>query len=221
VHNGCKLIIIATLTAGLSLGAYAADQSVDTGFTLAALDQPTENIDTAQPDAIRQDQDLFGENTWSLQTYGSAALSLTQGELYAGHVGVGWYFVEDLSINIEAVGGAFNGRKGSDDGDLYELDLIFRHHFYKTQCFSIFAEVGGGLFWGSDHFPAGGTHANFTPQAGVGFTYNLSRTFKLSRPALLMVGGRWFHLSNAARRGGENNPGVDTGMVYAGVMFPF
>ena len=56
---------------------------------------------------------------------------------------------------------------------------------------------------------------NFTPQAGVGMGYLLDeRTY-------LTAGARWHHVSNAFRKGDDQNPGSDGAMVYLGLMISF
>ncbi len=78
---------------------------------------------------------------------------------------------------------------------------------------SIFADAGVGLLWTGDDVPPGGTRLNFTPRAGVGGTLGLDDRTRL------MLGLRWFHISNAQT--GSDNPGIDALQVVAGLSFAF
>ena len=80
-------------------------------------------------------------------------------------------------------------------------------------------EGGAGIQESSDPFPEGktniGTHFNFRPQLGMGFTVGLTDQVRL------MAGARWLHISNADRDGSVHNPGYDAVLVYSGLMIPF
>ena len=78
---------------------------------------------------------------------------------------------------------------------------------------SIFADAGIGLLWTGDDVPPGGTRLNFTPRAGVGGTLGLDDRTRL------VLGLRWFHVSNAQT--GSDNPGIDALQVVAGLSFAF
>ncbi len=59
----------------------------------------------------------------------------------------------------------------------------------------------------------GGSHFEFTPQGGFGFTYAI-------KPQMRLVSGvRWHHISNA--RTNDSNPRRDSILVYVGVSMPF
>lgn len=78
---------------------------------------------------------------------------------------------------------------------------------------SIFADAGVGLLWTGDDVPPGGTRLNFTPRAGIGGTLGLDDRTRL------VLGLRWFHISNAQT--GSDNPGIDALQVVGGVSFAF
>jgi len=106
------------------------------------------------------------------------------------------------------------GRSG-DDGAAVGLDLLMRWHFFKNPRWSAYVEGGAGFIQTSSSFPSDGTHFNFTPQVGVGMLYALKQDIHL------MGGLRWHHVSNAHLQGGDNNPGYDSAVVYAGLLFSF
>ena len=95
------------------------------------------------------------------------------------------------------------------------LDLLIRWHFFKNPRWSAYFESGAGILQTSSSFPSDGTHFNFTPQTGVGMLWTLEQDMHL------MDGLRWHHISNARIHGGHNNPGYDSAMGYAGLMFSF
>ncbi|MFA6045786.1 MAG: acyloxyacyl hydrolase, partial [Phycisphaerales bacterium] len=93
----------------------------------------------------------------------------------------------------------------------------FRWHFVHEEDFTVYADIGIGILGATDNVPSNGTSFDFTPRAGVGFTYALNDAGDLR-----LVGGlRWAHVSNARIHGDDDNPGVDTIMMYSGVQFPF
>lgn len=134
-------------------------------------------------------------------------------ENYLGTVGVGlsWFFLDDLSIDIELMG--IGVSQEGDDAVGFNPNLMFRWHFLARDTWSLYADGGCGLMIASDEVPAGGSSFNFTPQIGFGATYEIGVNTRL------MAGIRWYHISNA--RLSEDNPGRDSVMVYAGVSFGF
>ncbi len=159
----------------------------------------------------------FGKaGSWTFQTYGSAALGDRTGNVFTAHVGAGYYMKDDLSINIELLAGEININEGTEGvASVVGVDLLLRYHFRKEGPWTFYLEGGAGLQQSSDPFPTVGTHFNFRPQAGIGFTVEL-----LDR-ARLMSGVRWLHISNANKDGPLKNPGYDGVMIYSGLMIPF
>lgn len=167
----------------------------------------------------------FREGSWVFQAYGLATVSGSNGDIYSGKIGGGYHFLTDgFSFNVELTGAFMSAddRPPSAGGTLtgYDsgaggLDLVLRYHFLRRQDFSIYVELGGGFLISEFEFPANGTHFNFTPTAGMGFTYRVYENVRL------MAGARWYHLSNAGIDGDDRNPSVDAAAVYAGIMVPF
>ena len=107
------------------------------------------------------------------------------------------------------------GTSGGQDGAAVGLNLLLRWHYGFSSGWTVHMDGGAGMWQGTTSFSAGGTHFNFTPQSGVGITYNLKESMRL------MAGTRWHHISNTDIDGKGNNPGHDGAMVYAGVMFVY
>jgi len=161
--------------------------------------------------------DAWAAGTWSFQSYGSATLFNDKGDIYLGHVGVGYHIWDDISINFEVIGGEVTQRQNPRDDSSYTVgfELLGRWHFLKGEGWSIYADGGAGIVWFENEWPAGGTHQNFTPQAGVGATLRLFDNVRA------MGGVRWHHVSNARKSGEDNNPGFDGAMFYFGLIVPF
>ena len=62
--------------------------------------------------------------------------------MYTGHFGVGYYFQDDRSVNLELFGAAI--RSGiDDDGVALGADLLYRSHFLKDDA-AKWSRGGGG-----------------------------------------------------------------------------
>ena len=153
----------------------------------------------------------FAEGAWTFQTYGSAGFGDSKGEIYTAHAGFGYHFVDDLSINLEAIGGGARPRD-DDNGAVGGFDLLFRWHFYHEGDWSIYMDGGAGFQQASTNFPSD-SHHNFRPQFGLGLTYHIKDNVRL------MAGARWLHISNAGTTDG--NDGLDAAQLYAGLMWGF
>ncbi len=212
-----KTLLIAAamgLSFVLTSAAAAAPQSSTAWLTDAAYHAQDTSAADATSD-IDYDTD-FAKGTWTAQFYGSATLGDVDGEVYAGHASVGYYLLDGLSFNVGLVGGQIDSDETfGDDGYIYGAEMLLRWHFYQQPDWSLYLDGGLGFTWSEHPFPANGTHQNFNPQLGLGFTVDLFD------PAKVMIGARWHHISNANRSGGDENPGFDGVMVYAGLMMPF
>jgi outer membrane protein W len=175
--------------------------------------------------ALMQDTPVrnpFAEGNWVWTFYAGGAFGDEAGEVYLAHIGAGYHFVDNLSINIEGLVAFADADESfmsmgatTENSGGGGFNLLFRWHFWNESNFSMYLDGGCGMIVFSDEFPAHGTNHNFTPQAGVGFT------FDLNDDAMLMAGARWYHISNARHSGKDNNPGFDAALIYAGVMWPF
>ena len=191
--------------------AHASHSSAD-GEDPSAKSQSIE-LSLVSPPVMGSD---FAQGTWTLQTYGSVAFADESGEIYAGHIGVGYHIWDDFSINLEAFGLHMDFERGPvDEAAAYGLDLFLRYHFMKGDSWTLFGEVGGGIQQSTRPIPHGGTHFNFRPMAGMGVTWQLDENL------MLMAGARWLHISNARKDGVELNPGYDSAELYTGVLITF
>ena len=189
-----------------------ADPAIDFGLLPG---QPAE-ADPPEAPAV-EPFGTMGSKRWGIQ--GGLAVDLDGGENHIGQLGAGftYFLVDDLSIELElnllyfsqegndAVGGNFN--------------MLFRWHFLNDGDWTVFVDGGAGILITSDRVPGptateqGGANFNFTPQAGVGMTYQLRDN------ARFVAGVRLHHISNA--RTHHPNPPRNSVYVYAGVSFGF
>lgn len=160
--------------------------------------------------------DPFAAGRWVSPFYVSGAIG-NEGQLIQVHVGLGYYILNRLSLNFEAVGGYADADDqptavGGDSATV-GFDLLARWHVLVGPNWSVYLDGGAGLRqFGPRSYPAAGTHFNFTPQAGAG------ATLRLNHDLWLMGGARWLHISNADIDGEDQNPGDDAVQVYLGAL---
>jgi lipid A 3-O-deacylase len=102
-----------------------------------------------------------------------------------------------------------------DGGDAFggSLDLLFEWHFLRYDTWSIFGDAGVGLLGTTRNVPINGSEFNFTPQAGIGVTWDVGNDNRW------VLGVRWHHISNAGLY--SDNPGRDSIYLYTGLNMPF
>jgi hypothetical protein len=154
----------------------------------------------------------FTAGSWLLSGYGSAAVGRTSHQVYAGHLGLGYYLIDHLALNVEGVGYFVDHAHKTGGGG---INLLPRWHYLVRDLWSLYLDGGVGFIYTRDTLRDPGTHFNFTVQAGLGASY---RATDRLHP---MIGYRWFHISNARIRGKDRNVGFDSPMFYVGVMSPF
>ena len=132
----------------------------------------------------------------------------SQGEFGAS---LSWFFVENFSMDfqVEADYIAQSGGNAWGGGGTF----LLRWHFINTESWSLYGDLGAGLMGTSRNVPTGGSSVNFTPQCGGGVS------FAIADDVRLMIGARWYHISNANT--GEGNPGRNSVMGYVMLSFPF
>jgi Lipid A 3-O-deacylase (PagL) len=132
-------------------------------------------------------------------------------ESQASHVGFGYYFIDNISHNLEGVGYFIEHANTTGGG----LDLVPRWHYLKRDHWSLYLEGGAGFIYTRDSLRDPGTRFNFTLQGGAGATYDVTDCFTA------MGGARWSHISNADIQGPHRNVGFDSPMFYLGLMMPW
>ena len=173
--------------------------------------QPTE--DTDEQELVEAPSTWGTKDTWRWSIQGGYAEDVKDSSNTISIIGAEFdYFLEeDLSLDL-----GFNGLDIDQDGPSVgglNFTLQLRWHFINNDNWSMFMEGGAGLLRTSQKVPSSGSRFNFTPQAGLGFTFDIGHQNRW------LVGVKWHHISNANIY--ETNPGRDSIMVWTGISFPF
>jgi lipid A 3-O-deacylase len=169
---------------------------------------------TAQPEEMEALPPTWGKEGTSRWGFsGGFAKDLKESKNTLGLLGVEYeYFVNDnLSLDL----GLFFMDIDQVDTNVSGLNftLQLRWHFITKESWSMFIEGGAGLLRTSKDAPSSGSAFNFTPQAGVGFSFDIGNNNRW------LIGTKWFHISNANTY--SSNPGRDSLMIWTGISFPF
>lgn len=128
-----------------------------------------------------------------------------------GGVGMQYFIVDGFAFAPEVnLWGFFQTGEDAFGGS---LDLLFEWHFIRQTTWSLYGDFGIGLLGTTANVPYNGSEFNFTPQAGLGVTFDIGDNNRW------YAGVRWHHISNASLY--ENNPGRDSILLYTGINFPF
>lgn len=177
----------------------------------------------ASASAANHSNRFFHRGSWRWNIQLGVGSDLGDETFGIGGFGVSYFLEDSFTMEFELNGLYFSQSGEDDDGNEGEntaainLALLFRWHFWISddQRWSIYADAGAGIMFSGEDVPPGGTGFNFTPQAGMGF----SALLDAERDIRLLSGFRWYHVSNANTS--DNNPGLNTLLIYAGVNFPF
>jgi hypothetical protein len=133
---------------------------------------------------------------------------------------VEYFLAQDIEVFGEL--GVWNFDQAGKDATGFNTSVVLRYHFYHNHVtrWTMFIDGGIGLLFSTDPVNRSGSDEgssfNFTPRVGGGFTKAIG-----DEGARLEVGLRWAHVSNARIAGNNDNPGRDSLMLYAGLIFPF
>ncbi|MHC5004408.1 MAG: acyloxyacyl hydrolase [Planctomycetota bacterium] len=221
----CSLALFTVLAvAGTANAGGSGDPSPTADLvTMAKLDfalmpavvQDDGGPDASAPLAPRPLPQRFGAaGSQRLYYQGAGGFRLNDTETIFGHVGIGFsHFIADgLSLNVEVNFGYFDS---SDSKDAWtgNANLLFRWHFYQETNWSIYFDGGAGVMGSTQEVPRNGTNFNFTPQAGVGVSFDIAADTRM------LIGARWHHVSNASLY--DDNPGMDNFLGYLAISVPF
>jgi lipid A 3-O-deacylase len=142
---------------------------------------------------------------WGIDVKHSSNNEMTFGAKWEYFIADGFAFAPELKLwgFFQDGGDAFGG----------SLDLLFEWHFIRHDTWSIYGDAGVGLLGSTKNVPINGSEFNFTPQAGLGFTWDIGEGNRW------FAGVRWHHISNAGLY--SDNPGRDSVLVYTGLSMPF
>lgn len=155
------------------------------------------------------------QQRWYVEILGNGLADVTNRQVGMGGLtgGVGYYFFDNLAINLDVSGYGFN--EGQPSGAAVSMTLGLRHHLLNFGTASLFMDVAGGIIEASSELPSGGTHLNNMFYVGPGIAYPI-------RDNVWLIGGvRYFHISNAQSEGPDRNPSINAIQGVVGIMFRF
>jgi hypothetical protein len=208
------LFIIVTTSTSFDSDQFDFSTAATLSFTRIAEDSRSQPEASSESKQMEEATNRWGKkDTWRWNLQGSYAKDVKDSSNTLETYGVEFeYFMEDnlsldlgfFGINVDQVGPSANG---------FNFTLQLRWHFISKESWSMFLEGGAGLLRTTENVPTGGSKFNFTPQAGVGFSYDIGNNNRW------LIGVKWHHISNANTY--ATNPGRDSIMVWTGISFPF
>jgi hypothetical protein len=120
-----------------------------------------------------------------------------------------WFVLKNFSLGVE-VSGLGVSQSGPDTGGAAVAGQ-FRHHLIRWNSGTAFIDGAFGPVEMADRVPAGGTRFNFISRIGPGVM------LKVDQASYLMLGARFWHLSNAQIEGAHRNPAINGVQVYVGI----
>lgn len=204
----------AGLTAEQSALNYTFDPQPATNQPVLHLGARSDEPTSDAPNEITPPAPSFGaKDSWRINFHAHVGEDVQAEENWQYLAGVGFsYFVEDdLSLDFEFNGMFFDQEQ--EDGGGFNFNLLLRWHFLARENWSLYLDGGAGLLIGTSQVPDDGSNFNFTPQAGLGASFNVGDSNRL------MLGARWHHISNANLF--DDNPGRDSIVGYIALSMPF
>jgi hypothetical protein len=155
----------------------------------------------------------FTQGTLSADAYASYAAGLdNRDDITNANVGFGYYVINNLSLGAEASG--YSERVSGHGQWGYGVTAELRHHLLRFDRSTLFASAAFGPVESTGRIPQPrGTDFNYITRVGVGATYRLRDNLDL------LLGVRYFHLSNARLDGAERNPSINGIEGFAGLMW--
>jgi len=155
----------------------------------------------------------FPKGTLTLQTGIAYAkgLEARRENIASGNVGFGYFVFDNLSLNLE-----FSGYRAIQDGEdawAGGISAALHHHLIRFDRYTIFGDVDFGPIIATEQIPADGTQFNFITRVGAGFSAQLTDDMHL------LLGARYFHLSNARIDGADRNPSINGIEGYLELMW--
>ncbi|MDP7028923.1 MAG: acyloxyacyl hydrolase [Phycisphaerales bacterium] len=152
-----------------------------------------------------------GSTRWSITGRWGIDVMDSGNNEYGLGLGLQWFLVDDFAFAPEINLWGFSQEGENAVGG--SLDLMFQWHVINGDGWSLYGDFGCGMLGTNHNVPFDGSQFNFTPQAGLGVTFDVGQDRRW------IIGVRWHHISNATLY--QNNPGRDSVLVYTGISFPF
>jgi hypothetical protein len=189
--------------------SYVFEPLADQVLGLLATQESAPAIDAAE--ATPPPFGTVGTTRWTIRVGGGAQLDEESNSHGVAGLGLSRFIADGISFDTEVNYAHIN--QVGEDSDGLNVSLLLTWHFVREPTWSVYLDAGAGVLITGHEVPADGSDFNFTPQAGIG------ATFELSAGVRLFGGVRWLHFSNANTF--RSNPGRDSYHVYGGISFPF
>jgi hypothetical protein len=197
--NRSTTLALALLLGLAAAGTPCARAQTDTsGSTVSESDRPFTE---------------FTHGTWTVQTYGGYLNELGPHDQQGGFgaFGVSYYFRDNMSLGVEVVG--YGISQPGPDAVAGGPQIVFRHHLVNTRETSFFLDLTAAFAEANERVPGEGTRFNFIEQFGMGVTRDVCGSTRL------LLGVRYYHLSNAGIEGQERNPSNNGITAYVGLLY--
>ena len=157
----------------------------------------------------------FDKGTWSLELAGSYITHIRWSEDYftTGSARFSYYVAKNLAFTFGLSGYLID--QPSEDATGGAFDLGGRLHLLSFDGITIYFDGGGSRIFSDTAVPEFGTTYNYIGRVGGGATIHLFDNVHL------VLGARYFHLSNGDIHGRVKNPSFDGIESYAGLLFTF
>lgn len=139
------------------------------------------------------------------------ALGRNDADIGAINIGGNYFLFENISLGGEI--GGYGISQPGDDATAVGLSTVLRIHLFEWKSGGLFIDGSFGPVESSVDVPEGGTHFNFISRAGAGATIRLDERLHL------ILGARYWHLSNAQIQGYDRNPTINGVEGYVGLMW--
>jgi hypothetical protein len=171
-------------------------------------DEPASTPSASAPSQTTE----FPKNLWTLDGFGSFTDRFAGTPLYMtmGTVGFNCYFVDNISVGCE-MDGLYAPQPHDATGG--GIAVTMRGHFLQGNGWTMYGDTALGLTLFDEPTPPGGSEFNFSVGVGAGFTVRMTERIDL------MLGSRFFHISNAGLDGDHHNPSFNGVQGYVGLMF--
>lgn len=187
--------VVCVIFLGLCAGRCAADAPPSTSNSQAVAAAPE-----------------FAKTLWTVDAFGSFAdrFTGTPFDMSMGTVGFDTYIYDNIGVGAE-LSGLYAPQPNPATGAGLAFNL--RGHFLTGDGWTMYGETSLGIADFGNATPPGGSHFNFTVGVGGGITLRLTEKMDL------MLGTRFFHISNAGTDGVHHNPSFNGAQGYVGLMF--
>jgi len=175
-----------------------------------SLSQPT-GTEALVDEKIMTEWGQRGSWRWGIHGGVGEDMKHNENELILLGVEFDFFIADKLSLDIGL--NLIDVTQTGDDTDGFNATLQLRWHVIAEEDWSFFLEGGAGLLFTEHNVPSNGSDFNFTPQVGLGFSFDAGDSSRW------LIGFRWHHISNANTH--RTNPGRDSLMLWAGITFPF